>query len=113
MEKEKNQVQEGIQELESEKSALGSNVVDLGYVFRMLDKFSRGFSKKSALEQKELIAQIVDSIVVTRDQICISYFGAAENENLGLDVDIFGQKVKKNLRRRQCGTIAVGGLYWL
>ena len=99
MEKEKNQVQGGIEELESEKSALGSNVVDLGYVFRMLDKFSRGFSKKSALEQKELIAQIVDSIVVTRDQICISYFGAAEDEDIGLDIDIFGRKVKKEPKK--------------
>ena len=36
---------------------------------------------------------------MTRDQICISYFGAAEDKDIGLDIDIFGRKVKKEPKK--------------
>ena len=68
-------LEDHLQKLKAEKTQASQNVVHMEDYFVLLQKFRSNFATKPSEEQKSLLRDFIKQIVVTKESLCLEYYG--------------------------------------
>jgi hypothetical protein len=96
---------EAVNRLEREHLEVKTQVVDLGSARKLMRFFNEHFSKATPQEQRELVKEVIHSLVVKTTYISAHYFAKASEDLFSADLGGFdqGPRVKGEIKNPLSG----------